>query len=83
MLSIRKPVIIYENYGGCPRETFDFGNRILAINYEEISEKLNLIIKDYNKFNSELDEDRNKFFYKRELGKLNKEMNKIFIENSL
>jgi len=81
MLFIGKPVIIYNSCGGIPEKVFDFGKKILANNYEEISEKLNLIIKDYGKFNSELDEDRNKLFYKREPGKLNREMNKIFMEN--
>ena len=51
---------------------------IHANNYEEIAEKLNLIINDYDQYNSDLDEERNKLFYKKEEGKLSSELNKIF-----
>ena len=82
MLFLGKPVIIYNDMGRYPERVFDYGKRIQASNYKEISEKLDLILEDYNKFNSQLNEDRNKLFYKKEPGKLHKEMNKIFLNNS-
>lgn len=79
MLFIGKPVIIYNNYNGLPKKAFDFGEKIFANNFKEISEKLDSILKDYTKYNSELEEDRKNLFYKKEEGKLNKELNEIFL----
>ena len=83
MLSIGKPVIIYNSYGGHPKKLFNYGERILANNYEEISEKINLIVKNYQRFNSELNLDRSKLFYDNNPGQLNAEINKIYSEKVL
>ena len=48
MLSLGKPVIIYNSYGGHPKKIFNYGERILASNFEEISKKINLIIEDHD-----------------------------------
>jgi len=77
MLFINKPVIYYNRFG-YPQNFFKLGEKLLADNYEEITEKLNLIINDYDQYNSDLDEERNKLFYKKEEGKLSSELNKIF-----
>lgn len=82
MLFINKPVIYYNRFG-YPKNFFNLGEKMFANNYEEIAEKLNLIIKDYDQYNSNLDEVRNKLFYKKEEGKLNGELNKIFNGNKL
>ena len=37
------------------------------------------IYKDYKKYNSEIDQDRNQIYFKAQPGKLNSELNKIFL----
>ena len=80
MLSIGKPIIVYK-CGAFSEKVFNYGEKIFASNYEEISKKINLIIQDYNRFNAELDKDRSKLFFKREPGKLNRELNQILNES--
>ena len=77
ILSLGKPIIIYDKFG-YPDYFFDYDTRILARNYDEVTKKINLLIKDYDKYNISLDEDRKKLYYNFEPQKINKEINKIF-----
>ena len=77
MLAIGKPVIIIDKFGN-PEKYFNFG-KILAKNHDEIIKKINLIVEDYKKYNFQIEEDRNEIFYKNQPGKLNIELNKIFL----
>ena len=47
ILALGKVAIVVDWFG-CPDKIFDFG-KILAKNYDEILEKLNLIVEDYKK----------------------------------
>ena len=67
---------------GSPGKLFDFGN-IYAKDYNEILKKFNSIISNYKKYNSEIDEERNKIYYKSKPGQLNKELNKIYLEQNV
>tara|TARA_Y100000590_G_scaffold470645_1_gene667330 strand:- start:920 stop:2749 length:1830 start_codon:yes stop_codon:yes gene_type:complete len=78
MLSLGKPVIIYNSFGGFPERIFDYGKRILANNFEEIAQKIDSIISNYQEYNLSLEEDRKKLFYEADPGKLKVEINKIF-----
>ena len=80
MLAIGKPVIIIDKFGQ-PEKYFNFG-KILAKNYDETIKKINLIIEDYKKYNFQIEEDRNKIYYKNQPGKLNIELNKIFLAHN-
>ena len=80
MLAIGKPVIIIDKFGN-PEKYFNFG-KILAKNYDETIKKINLIIEDYKKYNFQIEEDRNKIYYKNQPGKLNIELNKIFLAHN-
>ena len=80
MLAIGKPVIIIDKFGE-PEKYFNFG-KILAKNYDETIKKINLIIEDYKKYNFQIEEDRNKIYYKNQPGKLNIELNKIFLAHN-
>ena len=77
ILSLGKPIIIYDKFG-YPDYFFDYDKRILARNYDEVLEKINLLIKDYDKYNASLDEDRKRLYYNFEPKKINNEINKIF-----
>jgi len=77
ILAMGKPAIIFD-WCGNPEKYFDFG-KILAKNYQETLDKVNLIYKDYKKYNSEIDQDRNEIYFKAQPGKLNSELNKIFL----
>ena len=80
MLAIGKPVIIIDKFGELEKY-FNFG-KILAKNYDETIKKINLIIEDYKKYNFQIEEDRNKIYYKNQPGKLNIELNKIFLAHN-
>ena len=76
MLAIGKPVIIIDK---SIEKVFDFG-KIMVKNWrEETIKKINLIVTDYKKYNLQIEEDRNKIYYKKQPGKLNIELNKIFL----
>ena len=80
MLAIGKPVIIIDKFGE-PEKYFNFG-KILAKNLDEVIKKINLIVEDYKKYNFQIEEDRNKIYYKNQPGKLNIELNKIFLAHN-
>ena len=81
ILALGKPVIVIDLFGS-PGKLFDFGN-IYAKDYNEILKKFNSIISNYKKYNSEIDEERNKIYYKSKPGQLNKELNKIYLEQNV
>ena len=53
-----------------------------TINLDEVIKKINLIVEDYKKYNFQIEEDRNKIYYKNQPGKLNIELNKIFLAHN-
>ena len=79
MLAIGKPVIIIDK---SIEKVFDFG-KIMAKNWrEETIKKINLIETDYKKYNLQIEEDRNKIYYKNQPGKLIKELNNIYLDKT-
>ena len=76
MLAIGKPVIIIDK---SIEKVFDFGKIIVKNWREETIKKIDLIVTDYKKYNLQIEEDRNKIYYKKQPGKLNIELNKIFL----
>ena len=79
MLAIGKPVIIIDK---TIEKFFDFGKIIAKNWWDDTIKKINLIVEDYNKYNFQIEEDRNKIYYKNQPGKLNIELNKIFLAHN-
>jgi len=53
-----------------------------TINLDEVIKKINLIVEDYKKYNFQIEEDRNKIYYKNQPGKLIKELNNIYLDKT-
>ena len=80
MLALGKPVIIFDKFGD-PEKYFNFG-KILSKNLNEVIKKINLIVEDYKKYNFQIEEDRNKIYYKNQPGKPIKELNNIYLDKT-
>jgi hypothetical protein len=62
MLYMKKPIIIF-NEDGFPGEIFDFSSKILTINFKQLKNRIDRIVKSYFNFNISLSSLRKKLFY--------------------
>ena len=62
MLYLNKPVLIF-NYDGYPGLIYDFGNKILINNFNQLKNKVSLIENNYFKYNKSLEHVRGELFY--------------------
>ena len=62
MFYLNKPTLIF-NYNGYPGSIFDFGDKILVNNLNQLENKINLIEKDYHHYNKSLQQIRRRLFY--------------------
>ena len=62
MFYLNKPILILNNHGH-PGLVYDFGNKILVNNFNQLKNKISLIEKNYYHFNKSLHSVRKKIFY--------------------
>ena len=67
MFYLNKPTLIF-NYNGYPGSIFDFGDKILVNNLNQLENKINLIEKDYHHYNKSLQQIRRRLFYYNIIG---------------
>ena len=62
MFYLNKPILIFNEHG-YPGVIYDFGNKILVNNSNQLENKINLIQKNYNAYNKSLEKLRKTLFY--------------------
>ena len=62
MFYLNKPILISNDHG-YPGEVYDFGNKILVNNLNQLENKINLIQKNYSSYNNSLNKIRKTLFY--------------------
>jgi len=62
MFYLNKPILISNDHG-YPGGVFNFGNKILVNNLNQLENKIKLIQKNYNSYNNSLDRVRRRLFY--------------------
>ena len=62
MFYLNKPILIFNDHE-YPGAIYDFGNKILVNNSNQLENKINLILKNYNSYNKSLEKIRKTLFY--------------------
>jgi hypothetical protein len=77
MLFLGKPLIL-ENKNGYPGDIFPFNKILLADSFDEITKKINLIIKNDKDYYLKLNKIKNKIFFNRKFPPFLSILNNIF-----
>ena len=75
-LNLNKPIILYD-LKGYPQRFFDYGQKIVSYNIIQVEDKINKLIKNFTKFNKNLNVDRRKLFFSNKNISLNSNLDKI------
>ena len=73
---MNKPIILYD-LKGYPQRFFDYGQKIVSYNIIQVEDKINKLIKNFTKFNKNLNVDRRKLFFSNKNISLNSNLDKI------